>query len=91
MQQSDNWHLQIQTGMELVEKQHLLDWKKSADSFCNLPLYEQGQYCKELKRRGDIVARQMEEQEARDSQQPVKPKSVSEKVKEWHQKQLKLK
>ena len=87
MQQSDNWHLEIQTGLELIEQQHKLDWKQSADSFCNLPLYEQGQYCKELKRRGDIVAKQMEEQE----QEPVKPKSVSEKVKEWHQKQLKLK
>lgn len=81
------WHLKIQSGIELVDKQHLMDWRESAQSFCNLPLYEQGVYCRELKRRSDIVAKQMEEQE----QQTAKPKSVSEKVIEWHQKQLKLK
>lgn len=81
------WHMKIQTGMELVEQQHRMNWKESADSFCNLPLYEQGVYCRELKRRSDIFAKQMEEQ----AQEQVLPKSVSEKVQEWHQKQLKIK
>lgn len=88
MQQLEpGWHMKIQSGIELVERQESMTWKESADSFCNLPLYEQGVYCRELKRRSDIVAKQMEEQEALQA----KPKSVSGKVIEWHQKQLKIK
>ncbi len=80
---TNNWHLEIQTGLELHREQHKLSWKEQADSFCNLPLYEQKQYCKECWRIGNEVAKQQEL-----ADQASQSKSVSEKVIEWHQKQL---
>lgn len=90
MQQLEpEWHLQIQTGIELIEKQDLMDWRQQSAAFCNLPKYEQQQYCKQIWRIGEERAAAIEKQNT-----PVqldKPKSVSERVQEWHQQQLKIK
>lgn len=86
MKQPIDNHLAIATGLELIEKLDSMTWREQAEAFCKLPKYEQQQYCKELWRIGEERAAAMEK-----SYEPVKSKSVSERVAEWHQKQLKLK